>query len=305
VEACIPHFLAEYTQDMLRRFSEERESSGKPFLIFLSFWGPHVLYHIPEPYSSMYDPGNIEMWPSWKDSLEGKPRVQARRARFNADFSEARWKNMIAKHWGFCSFIDDEIGRVLDALDTMGRREDTVVLFSVDHGNMIGSHGGLHDKGPWMYEETYHIPLMIRAPWLAKPSEVCSRFVYNMDLATTVLDLAGAGIPESHDGRSLVPLLHDPNAEWRDDMMAEFHGHRFLYSQRMIRWKNYKYIFTPGDMDELYDLDADPYELTNRIQWPDHVPVIREGRRRLIRWFDDSRDPLGSPDIRWELEHEI
>jgi arylsulfatase A-like enzyme len=294
-EACAPHFLVEYALDLLVGFNEERERSGQPFMLFLSFWGPHAPYLVPEPYASMYDPAEVELWANFRDDLAGKPRVQDRFRRAFSNYphvSDDAWRDAIAKYWGFCSFIDTEIGRLLDALQDMGREDDTVVLFSTDHGDMTASHGGIWDKSAFMYEETYHIPLIARFPGTTVAGTVCESLVSNMDLATTVLDTAGLPIPANHDGRSLLPLFRDIESEWRDDLMCEFHGHRFLYSQRMVRCRDYKYIFSAPDEDELYDLVHDPHELNNRIDDPTYEEIAAEGRRRLLQWVQDSDDPI-------------
>jgi len=295
-EAGAPCFVAKFAIDLMKRFNKERERTGQPFMMFVSFWGPHHPCFVPEPYASMYDPASIELWDSLHDELVGKPAVHRR---FTPSFypeapriPDETWRQFIAWYWGFCTYVDDQVGRLLDALEAMGRGQDTAVLFSTDHGDMTGGHGGMWDKGPFMYEETYHIPLIARVPGMTKPGKVCSQLVSNMDLATTVLDIAGLPVPESHDGRSLVPLFRDPNADWRDDLMCEFHGHRFLYSQRMIRWSNYKYIFNAPDEDELYDLDQDPHEMMNVIDDPDYADSVQEGRQRLWQWIKDSDDPL-------------
>ena len=294
-EACSPHFLVEYALGLLEKFNIERERSGKPFMLFLSFWGPHAPYLVPEPYASMYDPDEVELWANFRDDLEGKPRVQDRFRRAFSNYpnmTDDAWRDSIAKYWGFCSFIDDEIGRLLAVLQDMGREDDTAVFFSTDHGDMTGSHGGIWDKSAFMYEETYHIPMIARVPGMTVPGTECKSLVSNMDLATTVLDIAGLPIPNNHDGRSLIPLLQDVNNEWRDDLMCEFHGHRFLYSQRMVRWGNYKYIFNAPDEDELYDLASDPHELGNCIDDPNYAEIAAEGRQRLMQWIKDSDDPI-------------
>ena len=177
------------------------------------------------------------------------------------------------------------------ALSELGLEDDTAVLFSTDHGDMTGAHGGFFDKGPFMYEETYHIPLVARVPGAGRPG-VCSRFVSNMDLATTALDIAGTEIPERHEGRSLLPLIRDPAHEWPDDVMCEFHGHRYLYSQRMLRWDRYKYVFNVSECDELYDLEQDPHELRNCLGDPLYADRLRDGQRRLRMWMERTDDPL-------------
>ncbi len=288
-----PRFLAAEAADLLRKYSETLESDGSPFLLFLSFWGPHMPYDVPEPYASMYDPDDVDLGPGWEDSLQGKPAVHRRfREKLSrSDRTAGDWKRAIARYRGYCSQLDDAIGGLLDLLGELGREEDTAVLFSTDHGNMIGAHGGFSDKGPFAYEETYHIPLIARLPDGAAGG-VCIRPVTNMDLASTTLELAGLPVPDRHDGRSLVPLLRDPQAEWREDVMTEWHGHRFLYSQRALRWKQYKYVWNPADTDELYDLADDPCELANRIGDPELGDVLRECRRRLLAWIEDTDDGI-------------
>jgi len=292
VEACEPHFIVEFAIDMLKKFNEEWKITRKPFMLFVSFWGPHHPYIVPEPYASMYEPDNIEIWSNFHDELLNKPRVQKRYLNTWGEPDEDVWREAIAKYWGFCTFIDAEIGRLLDALKDMDRESDTVILFSTDHGDMTGSHGGFWDKGPFMYEETYHIPMIAYWPGVTPEGEICNKFVSNMDLATTVMDIAGITVSKNLDGRSLVPLLLNPDENWREDLMCEFHGHRFPYPQRMLRWDHYKYIFNPCDCDELYDLEEDPHEMVNLIDDPAMSNVIKECRERLLKWMRETNDSL-------------
>jgi len=289
-EACEPHFVAEFAIGLMEKFGREWERDGKPFMLFVSFWGPHHPYLVPEPYASMYNPEDIELWPNFHDKLVDKPYVQKRFLETWGEPDEEIWRKAIAKYWGFCTFIDAEVGRLLNALREMNLENDTAVIFSTDHGDMTGSHGGFWDKGPFMYEETYHIPMIIYWPGKSSGGRKCNKLVSNMDLAATVLDIAGAPLPENLDGRSLVPLLHDPDADWPDDLMCEFHGHRFPYPQRMLRWGHYKYIFNVGDHDELYDLEADPYEMVNLINDQAMISVVKECRRRLLKWIRKTED---------------
>ena len=294
VEACAPHFVAEFAIDLMQKLNEERKATGSPFMMFVSFWAPHHPCLIPEPYASMYDPADVVLWPNFRDELLKKPRSHERFRRSfcgaGADQSEDIWRQLIATYWGFCSFADAEIGRILSALEEMGRADDTAVFFSTDHGDMTGSHGGFWDKGPFMYEEVYHIPLIVRWPGVTRPGSVCSKLASNMDLATTALDVAGLPLPECHDGRSLAPLLRDPDADWRDDLMCEFHGHRYLYSQRMVRWDRYKFVFNPSDCDELYDLDADPHELNNVADDPQYAEIADRMGKALRAWQLEIHD---------------
>lgn len=295
VRASATYFLSEYCLDMMRRFQEDRERTGRPWLIFLSYWLPHHPYMPPPEFFDRYDPRDIELWANFHDTLEGKPPHQRRfRESFHRalELSDDVWRELIARHFAQMTFLDSQIGRVLQGLADVGVADSTAVLFSTDHGDMNGSHGKFHDKGSYMYEELYHIPLMVRIPGATVPGTVREEFVSNMDLAATALDLAGVRVPEDYQARSLLPLVGREGSGWRDDIMAEYHGHRYLFSQRMVRWDSYKYVFNASSFDELYDLEADPHELRNLADDPGKGPVLSEGRRRLMRWIDQTRDGL-------------
>ncbi|MCA1809203.1 MAG: sulfatase-like hydrolase/transferase [Kiritimatiellia bacterium] len=293
-QACEPWFTAEYSIDLMRRYADAYQTAGKPFMMFTSFWGPHHPCNVPEPYASMYLPKDVRLWGSFYDDLKSKPRAQQifRDSIYpgGKDLDEATWKKMIAKYWGLCSFVDSQVGRLVEALEELGLADSTAILFSSDHGDTCGCHGGLWDKGPFMYEDTYHIPLIASVPGLGQPGTTCDKFVLNMDLATTALALAGVPPADGHDGRSLLPLMADPAADWPDDVMCEFHGHRFLYTQRMLRWRDYKYVFNAADFDELYDLAGDPSEMNNLIADDGYRSVAEECRQRLLAWIKRTDD---------------
>ena len=297
VEATIPYFLAEYSIELLRQFAEQYKDTGQPFLLWCNFWGPHAAYFCAEPYASMYDPQEIPPWPNFHDTLEGKPTIHRRYLETGFESSRKgpweQWQPVVAKYWGRVTQIDAQIGRILEAIDGLGLTEDTVVIFSNDHGDSIGQHGGLFDKGPFMYEEVYHIPLIVRWPGHVTPGSINDRFVSLLDFMPTILNLAGVLIPEDMDGRSLLPLLEGQEPEeWPDCFVAEWHGHRFLYSQRMMRWSHYKYVFNPGDIDELYDLEADPYELHNRIDDGELKELQTHLQEKLMLYLKGSHDPI-------------
>jgi len=293
-EACEPYFVAEYALDLLRKFSAETAAGGRPFMLFVSFWGPHHPCYVPEPYASMYPPAEVKLWDNFDDDLSGRPNLIRK---FGASIypggkslDPETWRKMIAKYWGYCTFIDAQIGRLLAALDELKLAGHTAVMFSTDHGDTLGCHGRMWDKDSFMFEETYHIPLMLRIPWMETCGAGCNRFVLNMDLAATALDLAGVKPARRHDGRSLVPLAANPQAPWSDDVMCEFHGHRFPSTHRMLRWDKFKYVFNAGDFDELYDLENDPAEMRNLIADPAHAGIADECRRRLLQWINNTGD---------------
>jgi arylsulfatase A-like enzyme len=295
IRAEASYFLSDYSIAMMRRFEEESRRTGKPWFIFLSYWAPHFPYYVPRSYADRFHAKDMKLCENFHDDLEGKPPNHRRyRERYHRglDHGEDTWRLIIARATAFMTYLDAQIGRVLDSLDELGISDRTAVLFGTDHGDMRGSHGKFVDKDSYMYEEIYHIPQIVRWPGVGEGGGVSRRFVLNMDLAPTALEVAGLPVPEDYDARSLAPLLRSEEDGWPDDVMCEYHGHRFLCSIRMIRWDHYKYVLNLGSFDELYDLKKDPHELHNRIDDPLMNEVAGEGRRRLMRRIEESKDDI-------------
>jgi arylsulfatase A-like enzyme len=191
-----------------------------------------------------------------------------------------------ACYYATCSAIDREVGRALRALEETGQAENTVVVFMSDHGDMLGAHG-LFTKGVPAYEDVYRIPLIIAGPGVQRPGRTATGFANTVDLASTILDLAGAEAIDDVDGRSLRPLLEDSVADveaspWAEGF-AEFHGQRLFYTQRIVWHGRHKYIFNGYDFDELYDLGADPLERRNLAQDPASQGVLEDMATRMWR----------------------
>lgn len=327
-EATLPYYLAEKTIEHLERIADEPDhttdnimpereldgvddapAAGQPFFHRTDFEGPHHPYIVPEPYASKYDPDDIEMWPSFMDTFDGKPAAGKKyRANRGVDHMEwDDWAPAVAKYFGFVDFIDDQIGRVLDKLDDLiadGKiSENTVVLHTADHGDMTGSHK-LFNKGPHMYEPTYHIPLQVRWPEVVEPGTTNDNYIRLLDLMPTFLDMAGADIPEDIDGRSILPLLKQENVDWPDSVFLEYNGDEFgLYTQRGVRTDEYKFIYNGPDTNELYHLPSDPHELNNVIDDPAYSDIHEEMVERLIDWMNDTNDRY--PWIERSLERSI
>ncbi len=289
VEATRAYYLAERTIERIEGLAEG--SGEKPFFHRTDFLGPHHPYVVPEPYASMYDPGEIEPWPTFAETFDGKPQVHENYLQYRgvAEFDWETWSRAVARYFGFVTLIDDQVGRILDALAEHGM-DETLVLHASDHGDFTGSHRQFN-KGPLMYEETYHVPLA--AMGAGVESRTCDAFVSLVDLMPTFLDLAGAAVPEVH-GRSLRPLLSGEVPEdWRESVYAQYHGDEFgLYSQRMVRTEEYKFVYNSPDRNELYDLHADPHELRNLVDHPAYAGVRREHERRLLGWMERTGDPI-------------
>ena len=290
VEATRAYYLADLTIAAL----EHHADNDCPFLHRLDFIGPHHPYIVPEPYASMYDPEEIEPWSSLTESDVGKPQVHENYREYRGvnhlDWDD--WSEIIAKYFGYVTMLDEQLGRVLDCLDRLDLG-NTAVIQTADHGDFTGSHGQFN-KGPLMYDETYHIPLHIRWPGVTSPGSREDAFVRLLDLMPTILEMAEASVPTTIHGRSIIPLLRGEEPEdWPDTVFAEYHGDEFgLYSQRMVRSERFKYVFNPPDVDEFYDLQSDPHELKNFIDNPAYADVVQAHQQELIMWMEETDDPI-------------
>ena len=288
-----------WTADIAIQQLEEHQANEGPFMIAASFFGPHFPYSVPAPYDTLYDPDMVERWGNFDETFAGKPLIQQKEMlRWNASHLTWRgWQRVIAHYWGYCTYIDDQIRRILERLETLGLADNTVVVYAADHGDMLGSHR-LFNKGMYMYDETYRIPLIVRWPGHIPAKSECDAFVGLVDLMPTMLDIAEVGIPEGLDGRSLLPWLRgETAADWPDDIFAEFHGYESaLFSQRMVRTRSWKYVYNPGAEDELYDVESDPGELRNLAPDLGYRHVLRRMKVRLCAWMERTGDDIAADD---------
>ncbi|MYS79605.1 sulfatase-like hydrolase/transferase [Embleya scabrispora] len=290
-EATMEAFLTDRTLELLDRYAAGNREDGRPFMLSCHWFGPHLPYLIPDEYYDMYDPDSVPLPASMAETFAGKPEVQRRYSEYwSVDHFDAdQWRKLIAVYWGYVTMIDRQVGRLLDALKAHGLWEDTAVFFTADHGEFTGAHR-LNDKGPAMYEDIYRIPGIARVP--GRPAQVRDDFATLIDLFPTILDIAGAPVPEPCDGRSLLPLLSgEPSDGTREQVVAEFHGHHFPHSQRMIRDRRHKLVYNPESVHELYDLETDPHELHNVYEAPAYAGVRRDLTVRLYRELLRREDP--------------
>ncbi|MGL1890944.1 MAG: sulfatase-like hydrolase/transferase [Spirochaetaceae bacterium] len=258
-ESTIDYFLTERSIHFIDKFHHRRS----PFYFELNYWGPHQPAYVPSTFYDRYRDMKLDPWVSFDEDQKDKPSIH------NMARNTATWEefNKTIKHvYAYGEFIDDEIGRLLTYLKQEDLYDSSYIIFSCDHGDSLGCHAGLGDKGFHMYEETTHIPLIIKPPKGTKHRKKVNEFVNTTDLYSTILDISGV-IKEEHerDGRSLLSLM-DKEAvpDWPDCVVTEFTGLGYATcSQRMIRFGEYKYIFNAGDKGELYNLSSDPHEINN------------------------------------------
>jgi len=282
---------ADRTLEML----EQCASDGSSFFIRWDPSEPHLANIVPEPYASMYPPGDIPPWPSFPDSLVNKPYAHAQQVRNwqVEDWTWEDWSPIVGRYLGEITLLDAQIGRLLDGLERLGLAEDTLVVYTCDHGGMCGGHG-MMDKHNVMYDAVVRVPLVARWPARIPAGRSSDAFVCNaLDLASTFCEVAGAPVPDTFVGLSLLPLFEGAEDNGRQDILSMYHGNQFgLYSERMVRDRRWKYVWNPTARDELYDLETDPGELTNLATSPEHRGELARLRGRLIAWMEQIGDPL-------------
>lgn len=278
VEATFERFLTEQAIAKLREYAADYKDNGKPFSLSVHYFGPHLPYLIPSEYFDLIDPSEVEIPPSYFDTLENKPPIQANYALYWSThcFTPDEWRKIIAIYRGYVAMIDAEIGMIVDELKNLGLEAETARFFTSDHGEFTGSHR-MNDKGPAVYDDIYNIPMLAHIPGVLH-SGTSDAMVSLLDVPATVLDLAGLDASKVEDGRSLLDLTREDAEPWREDLVLEFHGHHFHMQQRALRTPDFYFIANPESIPELYDLRVDPYQLNNVY---DH-PMYEEDRRRLV-----------------------
>ncbi len=288
------------------RLLHKAAASEQPFFIRWDPSEPHLPNVVPEPYASLYPPRTIPPWPNFADPLTDKPYIQAQQRRTWAidDWVWENWAPIVGRYLGEITLLDQQIGRVLAALDGLGLAENTVVIYTADHGDMCGGHGMI-DKHYVMYDELVRVPLLVRWPGVVAAGRSCNHFVaHGLDLAATFCELAGVDQPKSFGGESLLPVLREqePPGQQRADIFASYYGNQFgLYSQRMVRDQRWKYVWNATAEDELYDLTGDPGEITNLAAQSAYASELARLRLRLVYWMEQTQDPILNPWIRQQL----
>lgn len=290
VESTVPYFLADNTISLADRFAE----AGEPWFIWHNNWGPHGPYYAPTEYVDMYRDLAIEPWANfdWPARRVQGPHLTKLHPRAELlDWSH--WQVALRRYYAFTTLIDHQIGRVVEHLERTGQLDNTVIIFTSDHGETCGSHGGLTDKGWHHFEETHRIGMIVRRPGDPNAGQVRDEFASNADIYPTICELAGAEYDATAmHGASLLPVVAGDATGWRDDVLTEFGGVNGLaMTQRTIRCGDLKYGYNCCCEDELYDLARDPHEIRNLINEPDYFSAAQDLRHRLLDWMGRTGDP--------------
>ena len=274
-------FVARETVRFLRRFGKQN-----PFFLISSYLKPHDPFMPPERFAAMYPPDSVELPSTYgKVDLNRVPKEIRNRIesdRPNPEIGDPRQaRQRIAMYYGNVAHLDDCLGQVLAALRELDLEKDTIVLYSSDHGEMLGEHGLWHKFV--FYDPSAGVPLIFRVPGMTQAGGRCVTPVSQVSLMATLLDLCGISVPSGLDGDSLVPSLRAPERTLDTTVYSEF-ALRTKNAKYMIRRGDWKYSFYVNDMAELYNLRDDPREMNNLALEASHHGRVDEMKGRLFDW---------------------
>jgi choline-sulfatase len=250
---------------------DRARGDDRPFLLVAGFIAPHDPYEPPQAHWDRYDGVEIDLPDATPAEDAHSRRLQAICELDVAPPSEDDVLRARRGYYGCVSYLDDQVGAVLDALESLGLADDTVVVFTADHGDMLGERGLWYKMSP--FDGSARVPLIVRGPGIAAGR--VGRTVSLLDLMPTFAELAGAPA-DAASGASLVPLLQGDEAGWPDRALIEYLAEGVRAPQLTLVRGPWKLIHCPGDPDLLFDLDADPLELHDRAnERPDLVAELR------------------------------
>ena len=254
------------------------ESLGMdPFFVRIDPWGPHPPYLVAGPWHGLFERSAVDVSPNFRFDLQGRPTHHHRYRDFwraTLDLDAEGWRRMVVRALEHVALVEAALLEVVDAVDRIGRADSTLIVFTADHGDAVGSNGGVCNKGGLMVEETMRIPLLIRGPGVPQGT-ICSQAVSNMDIPPTILRMCGLDEELRMHGRSLEELMQEPGAAWRSGFMAQHYGLHEPVPQRAWYEGDWKLVVQEHGFAELYDLDADPYEMRNLAGDPEHRGTLK------------------------------
>jgi arylsulfatase A-like enzyme len=275
------------------------EKRDKPFFLYLSHKAVHALFKpapedkgkfenekVPHPASMANTPENYKNKPRWvkeqRNSWHGVDYMY---------YGEYDFDSFYKRYCETLLSLDRNIGRILDFTEKKGIAKSTIIFYMGDNGFMFGEHG-LIDKRQ-MYEESIRVPLLAYSPENIKPA-VVDQMVLNIDIAPTILDIAGMKEkPKQMIGLSFYPLMKGEKTDWRKEFYYEYYWERAFPQTPTtfgVRTDKYKYIFYHGiwDINELYDLENDPHEMHNLINDPQYKDLIKDMENKMFNWLEKT-----------------
>lgn len=280
-------FETEWITDRSIDYLRGRNKQAQPWFLFTSYLKPHSPSVEPEPYFSKYDPAGMPI-PKLPPNAREIRAAQAGRGKRAFVDDEKMMRVMSALYYGAIAHIDDQIGRIFRELDTLGMAENTLVLFTADHGNMLGDHGRWF-KGV-QYEGSAHVPLLWKGPKGAPENggRVVDKVVENTDLLPSILEAVQVPVPERVQGRSFLQLARGKDPQWKDRCYSELRSGMLLEEG----WKLIDNSLNGTGTRELYHLRSDPKEQRNLAEDPKQRDRVKAWGEKLASWRADRPAPV-------------
>lgn len=304
-------WIAERTNALVEQYVENDES----FFLWSSFFDPHPPYLVPEPWDEMYDPEQLTI-PTVKagEHCGNPPHFQLTQEE-NPDFSSYKESGFaihgyhkhagismeeqrkdIATYYAMVSMVDKYVGKILDKLDKLGISDNTIVVFTSDHGHFFGQHG-LHYKGGFHYEDLIKVPLIVRYPGKVPAGKVSDAVQSLVDLSPTFLSFSGIPIPAQMTGISQKEVWLGEQGSAREHAICEFHHEPTTIHLKTYVDSRYKItVYYNQEYGELFDLQADPDEYNNLWDNPDFEKLKSELLLKYI-WAELGKESTPMPRI--------
>lgn len=303
-------WIAERTNHWVEQYHKE----GTPFLLWSSFFDPHPPYLVPEPWDTMYDPEELTIPTITPGEHDKNPPHFGKTQEEKPDFNylretgqgihgyrshllpESERKQLVATYYGMVSCMDKYIGKILDKLDELGIADETIVVFTSDHGHFFGQHG-LQYKGGFHYEDLIRVPFIARYPGHIPSGKVSDEIQSLVDLAPTFLDFCGIDIPHAMTGISQKEVWLGEAQKARTHAICEFRHEPTTIHQKTYVDDRYKItLYYNQTYGEIFDLQEDPHELNNLWDDPDAEQLKMELMMKYI-WAELGKEPMPMPRI--------
>ncbi len=273
------------------------EDHDKPFFLAVGFVRPHVPYTAPKKYFDLYNPDEIIIPEVPDDEMADVP-MMGKSIAFGTikigdhyavtNLSDSYWREMVMAYLACISFVDDQVGKVIKALNNSKYADNTIVVLWSDHGQHLGEKKHWRKQALW--EESTKVPLLFKLPGQKTKGAKSKRVVSLLDIYPTLIDLCGLSKVEKLDGVSLVPLIHNPNMEWDRAVLSTWY-----YKNHAVRSENWRYIHYRDGSEELYNHQSDPGEHINLASDPQYEKIIEEHKK----WIPEN-DALPAGTSEWK-----
>lgn len=256
-----------------------RNSGNNPFFCIAGIYAPHTPVNPPKRFMDMFDPLEMPL-----PKLSEEEDFQD----FLKDVSEDKWREIVAAYYALCAHVDDSVGQMMKALEESGKADNTIVIFTTDHGEYLGDHGKLQ-KGPPCHDCVVRAPFIMRYPGMIKPGTVVDEIVEGVDFVPTMLDYAAIQTPKFVQGKSFKGLLDGQTGVHKDAAFIEaFEPYKPDIHWSCIKTKKFMY-YTHHNGDEiLYDRLKNPDENVNVIKDPEYATVISQLRMKVIQRLQEA-----------------